>query len=76
MMQYEDVQRPDISVKFGAEGLVKERESQVIKSLQKTERVNIYLFRSVWMAILWWPWQAILLLRRNQTRPTNKLKLK
>jgi hypothetical protein len=44
MMQYEDVQRPDISVKFGAEGLVKKRETQVLKNLDRTDRVNIYLF--------------------------------
>ena len=53
MMQYEDVQRPDISVKFGAEGLVKKRETQVLKNLKKTDRVTIYIFSFALMAIQW-----------------------
>lgn len=39
MMQYEDFQRPDISVSFQAEDLVDQRGNQVIENSQPTKRL-------------------------------------
>lgn len=39
MMQYEDFQRPDISVNFEAEDLVDRRGNQMIENSQPTSRV-------------------------------------
>jgi hypothetical protein len=39
MMQYEDFERPDISVSFQAEDLVDRRENMIIKSAEPTKRV-------------------------------------
>lgn len=39
MMQYEDFERPDISVSFQAEELVDSRENMIIKSAEPTKRV-------------------------------------
>jgi hypothetical protein len=39
MMQYEDFQRPDISVSFEAEGLVFRRGDQTIQNCEKSTRV-------------------------------------
>ncbi len=47
MMQYEDFQRPDISVSFEAEGLVYRRGDQTIQSCEKSARVLYILYRNV-----------------------------
>lgn len=46
MMQYEDFERPDISVNFQAEDLVDRRENMLIKNAEPTKRVCITLFSS------------------------------
>ena len=39
MMQYEDIQRPDITVTFEAEGQVYPRTNDIIESAKSTKRV-------------------------------------
>lgn len=41
MMQYEDHQRPDISVNFAAEDVVKKRGIEKIQAAEKTDRVKL-----------------------------------
>lgn len=59
-MQYEDFQRPDISVSFEAEGLVYRRGDQTIQSCEKSTRVLCILYRNVWMVTTWTPSWAII----------------
>ena len=47
MMQYEDFQRPDITVSFQAEDLVVKRGNQMIDKAAPVARVLMMLFRNV-----------------------------
>lgn len=55
MMQYEDFQRPDISVSFEAEGLVYRRGDQTILNCEKAARVFNISLRNAWTATIWIP---------------------
>jgi hypothetical protein len=45
MMQYEDVQRPDIAMRFEAEGRVELRKDKLIHNAETTDRVSFFLIK-------------------------------
>lgn len=53
MMQYEDFERPDISVNFQAENTVDRREGMLVQLAEHTKRVNAFLFSSAYKGTLW-----------------------